>query len=92
MTLVEYCYKKDIPFSNYLVLDSPITAHYNDKKVVLDETTQSRFFKYCNETTFDYQLIIIDNKAPDDTMRKKLNNIHYVEFTDDNGFYQGRKE
>lgn len=92
MTLVEYCYEKDIPFSNYLVLDSPITAHYDDEKVEADETTQAKFFKYCNETEFDYQLIVIDNKAPDEKKREELNNIHYVQFSDNNGFYQGALE
>lgn len=91
MTLVEDCYKKNIPFSNFLVLDSPITAHYDDEKMVADETTQTKFFKYCNDTTFDYQLIVIDNKSPDEKMREQLSNIHYIQFTKENGFYQGKK-
>ena len=91
MTLVEYCHKKDIPFSNFLVIDSPITAHYDDEDMEADETTQARFFKYCNDTTFDYQLILIDNKAPDEEMRGQMSNIHYIQFTKENGFYQGKE-
>lgn len=90
MTLVEDCYKKDIPFSNFLVIDSPITAHYDGEKMEADETTQARFFKYCNDTNFDYQLILIDNKAPDEEKRDQLTNIHYIQFTKESGFYQGR--
>lgn len=89
MTLVEYCHQKNIPFSNLLVLDSPITAHFQNEKVVASETTQAKFFKYLNNTSFDYQLIIIDNKSPNEEERKRLNNIHYVEFTKENGFYKG---
>lgn len=91
MTLVEYCHQKDIPFSNLLVLDSPITAHYSDGKLVAGETTQAKFFKYCNYNSFDYQLIIIDNKAPNEDERKILSNIHYIKFTQENGFYKGKK-
>ena len=91
MTLVEYCHKKDIPFSNFLVIDSPITAHYDDEDMVADETTQAKFFKYCNDTAFDYQLILIDNKAPDEVRRGELSNIHYIQFTKEKGFYLGKE-
>ena len=92
MTLVEYCYNRDVPFSNFLVLDSPITAHYDDEKMVADETTQTKFFKYCNDTSFEYQLIVIDNKSPDEVTRDRLSNIHYIQFTKEDGFYQGVDE
>ena len=91
MTLVEYCFKKDIPFSNFLMIDSPITAHYDGEDMEVDETTQAKFFRYCNDTAFDYQLILIDNKAPDEAMRSQLSNIHYIQFTKENGFYQGKE-
>ena len=90
MTLVEYCFKKDIPFSNFLVIDSPITAHYDGEDMEVDETTQAKFW-YCNDTAFDSQLILIDNKAPDEAMRSQLSNIHYIQFTKENGFYQGKE-
>lgn len=91
MTLVEYCHKKDIPFSNFLVIDSPITAHYDGEDMEVDETTQTKFFKYCNDTAFDYQLILIDNKAPDEVRRGELSNIHYIQFTKEKGFYLGKE-
>ncbi len=92
MSLLEYCDKKDIPFSNLLVLDSPITAHFSDGKMVTESTTQSRFFKYCNDRVTDYQLIIIDNKSPEPSEREELSNINYIEFAKDgrNGFYLGK--
>ena len=104
MTLLEYCDDKGIPFSNLLVLDSPITAHFSKKKVkndeiseekvLLDDTTQSKFFKYCNDNINDYQLIIIDNKSPNEAEREVLNNINYIEFSESgrNGFYLGEME
>lgn len=94
MTLLEFCQLKDIPFSNVLVLDSPITAHFTDGKVPVEETTQSQFFKYCNERINDYQLIIIDNKSPKSNERENLSNINFIEFSKDgrNGFYLGKIE
>lgn len=93
MTLLEYCQQKNIPFSNVLVLDSPITAHFSDGKMYTEETTQSRFFQYCNDRINDYQLIIIDNKSPRPEERETLSKINYVEFSAEgrNGFYLGKK-
>lgn len=94
MTLLEYCDEKDIPFSNLLVLDSPITAHFSKKSILsADDATQSKFFKYCNDNIKDFQLIIIDNKSPNETEREVLTNINYIEFSKNgrNGFYQGKK-
>ena len=89
MTLLEFCDKNNIPFSSLLVLDSPLTAHFNEKKMHAEKTTQAHFFKYCNNNISDYQLIIIDNKAPNEEERKILNNIHYIDFSKEgrNGFY-----
>lgn len=94
MSLLEYSQLKDIPFSNVLVLDSPITAHFSDGKQFAEQTTQTRFFKYCNDNIKDYQLIIIDNKSPEPNDRANLTNINYIEFSKDdrNGFYLGKME
>lgn len=94
MTLIEYCKKKGIPFSELLVVDSPLTAHFDDEHVDADQTTQARFFKYCNEHDFDYQLILIDNKAPDALKRSSMEGINFIEFSDlgRKGFYLGKKE
>ena len=63
-----------------------------DNTLYADETTQSKFFKYCNENIKDYQLIIIDNKAPNIKERETLSDINYIEFSEDgrNGFYLGK--
>lgn len=94
MTLIEYCKKKSIPFSELLVVDSPLTAHFDDEHVDADQTTQARFFKYCNEHDFDYQLILIDNKAPDALKRSSMEGINFIEFSDlgRKGFYLGKRE
>ena len=94
MSLLEYCQLKDIPFSNVLVLDSPITAHFSEGRQYAEQTTQTRFFKYCNDRIKDYQLIIIDNKSPERSEMVTLSNINYIEFSKEgrNGFYLGEVE
>ena len=89
MTLVEFCIKHDIPFTRTLVIDSPITAHFSDEKLPVEETTQYSFFHYINSEVKDYQLIIIDNKSPSPEDRTNLTNINYIEFSSDgrHGFY-----
>ena len=37
------------------------------------------------------KLTLIDNKAPDEVMRAQLSNIHYIQFTKENRFYQGKE-
>lgn len=93
MTLLEFCDRKEIPFSKLLVLDSPITAHFDSERMTAEETTQSRFFAYCNDHVTDYQLILIDNKSPNVEERQRLTNINYIEFSEDgrNGFYLGKE-
>lgn len=91
MSLLEFCQLKDIPFSNVLVLDSPLTAHFSDGKMDAEETTQTRFFKYCNDKIKDYQLIVVDNKSPELNERKSLSNIHFIEFSEV-GFYRGKEQ
>ena len=88
-----FCDKREIPFSKLLVLDSPITAHFDSEKLTAEETTQSRFFAYCNDRVSDYQLILIDNKSPNAEERQRLTNINYIEFSEDgrNGFYLGKE-
>ena len=94
MSLLEFCKLKNIPFSDVMVLDSPITAHFSDAKMYAEETTQSKFFKYCNECIKDYQLIVIDNKAPSVKERESMLNINYIEFSKEgrNGFYLGNAD
>lgn len=93
MALLENCHDHNIPFSHLLVVDSPLTAHFNDGYENASDITQSQFYKYCNDNKFDYQLILIDNKCPKEEERSQMNNIHFIEFSkrDRKGFYLGKE-
>ena len=57
-------------------------AHFSDELLKPEETTQNKFFRYCNDNIKNYQLIIIDNKSPNEEEREILSNIHYIEFSE----------
>lgn len=96
--LLDYCYEKSISFSRLLVIDSPLTAHYDKHKEVekddeLDNSILNAFFKYCNEKTWNYQFIMFDNKITENDKYK--NNIHIIDFVGKGesgreGFYLGK--
>ena len=98
IALLDYCYEKSIPFSRLLVIDSPLTAHYDkhqeiSKEDQLDNSILNAFFRYCNEKTWNYQFIMFDNKIPEN--KEYMNNIHIVKFVGKgevgrNGFYIGK--
>ena len=98
IALLDYCYEKSIPFSRLLVIDSPLTAHYDkhqeiSKEDQLDNSILNAFFRYCNEKTWNYQFIMFDNKIPEN--EEYMNNIHIIKFVGKgevgrNGFYIGK--
>lgn len=82
--LMDYCTKKERPFSRLLVYDSPLCTKYG--KTSSDRATDKAldaFAKYCNDKKWEYQVIIFDNKI--DSVTENINkeqypNIHFVEF------------
>ena len=79
IALLDYCYEKSIPFSRLLVIDSPLTAHYDKHQEItqedqLDNSILNAFFRYCNEKIWNYQFIMFDNKIPEN--KELMNNIH----------------
>lgn len=98
IALLDYCYEKSIPFSRLLVIDSPLTAHYDKHQEItqedqLDNSILNAFFRYCNEKIWNYQFIMFDNKIPEN--KEFMNNIHIIKFVGKgedgrNGFYIGK--
>lgn len=98
IALLDYCYEKSIPFSRLLVIDSPLTAHYDKHQEItqedqLDNSILNAFFRYCNEKIWNYQFIMFDNKIPEN--KELMNNIHIIKFVGKgedgrNGFYIGK--
>jgi hypothetical protein len=76
---LDYCLKEEKNFSNFIVIDSPLTT-FKDKEVSETEDDSIElddlFFDDIRKTSLDSQLIIFENKIP-----KKIEGINIIEFT-----------
>lgn len=83
--ILDYCLEHEHPFSNLIILDSPLTTFEEKKGRPTDEKLNksilSAFFDDLASTKDDCQIIIFDNKIPTDLSKKGLNTIV---FTGDN--------
>ncbi len=85
--LMDYCIKKERPFSRLLVYDSPLCTKYGktSSERATDQTLDA-YAQYCNDKEWGYQVIIFDNKIDSDTgnlNKEQYPNIHFVEFGTD---------
>ena len=88
ISLLDYCIKKERAFSRLLILDSPICTKYDtllsteaDGEQPTNNVLDS-FARYCNNKTWEYQIILLDNKIDsNDTLDKsRYPNINFIEF------------
>lgn len=76
--LLKYCSENKLPHAGFVVLDSPLTTykkedHPEDK---LPEDVQNNFYDSLSE--FEHQIIVFENKKPQQNVIDKIN---YIEFT-----------
>ena len=79
--LLRYCIEQDRPFSNLLVLDSPLTTYRGRQPIEGEEISkdiQSSFFENMAKLKADCQVIVFDNKIPKE---KVISKINYEYFT-----------
>ena len=90
--LQNYMYNNDFSFPAFIILDSPLLslkeADYDAEK--LSNTIQDAFWKDLSSTNKDRQIIIFDNKEPNEEIKKVSN---YIKFTGNKhygrcGFYE----
>jgi|GEM_PF-716786 len=87
VALLDYCQAKNRPFSNLIVLDSPLTTYEEKQKVsVASEVIQTEilksFFTDIVKIPANSQIIIFDNKIPDaETLDKISEQLNMVLFT-----------
>ncbi len=76
---LDYCLKEEKNFSNFIVIDSPLTT-FKDKEVSETEDDSFElddlFFDDIRKTSLESQLIIFENKIP-----KEIEGINIIEFT-----------
>lgn len=81
--LMDYCIKNNLPHSRNIVIDSPLTT-YHGKEQVNNNTEdvakdmQDAFFKDLSGIGNERQVIILDNKDPNQELQSKINYIHFT--------------
>lgn len=80
LSLMDYCYAKQRPFSRLLVYDSPLCTKYDTD--LAENNVLDAFAIYCNDKEWNYQVIIFDNKidSSQTVVAENYPNIHFVEF------------
>lgn len=83
ISLMDYCFTKQRPFSRILVYDSPLCTKYDTE--LAENNVLDAFAKYCDDKVWNYQMIIFDNKIDSSQVVVTDNypNIHFVEFGTD---------
>ncbi|MEX0772229.1 MAG: hypothetical protein WD038_03625 [Balneolales bacterium] len=79
--LMNYCYGKSIPHPGTVIIDSPLTAYQKADYTEEDELSsdmESAFFEALSETPLNRQIILFDNKSPNDLVVRKINYIHFT--------------
>ncbi|MEP5339441.1 MAG: hypothetical protein ABJL44_14405 [Algibacter sp.] len=91
--IMDYCYVNNRPFSNLLVLDSPLTAYESNKRNKdnnkLERGIVDSFYKNLSEIEGNRQVIVFDNKIPDESVIPKIKYIEFdgIEGSENFGFF-----
>ncbi|PFC48143.1 hypothetical protein CN300_04405 [Bacillus thuringiensis] len=90
ISLMEFCRRNNRPHPGFIILDSPLTPYQGKKANKNDELSeeveldiQSEFFKDVSSLKKNMQVIIFENKEPDEKIKEKIN---YIEFTKDDSY------
>jgi len=88
--IMDYCYLNNRPFSNLLVLDSPLTAYESNKqnkvKNQLEKGIVDSFYDNLSKIDGNRQVIVFENKVPDDGIIPRINYIEFSGIPDSGNF------
>lgn len=80
--LMNYCVDNDLPHSRNIILDSPLTTYQGKeiktKSVEITKDMEDAFFNDLSAIDHYRQVIILDNKDPNDAIKSKINYIHFT--------------
>lgn len=80
--LMDYCIDKNLPHSRNIILDSPLTTYQGKeskvKSVEIAKDMEDAFFTDLSAVDRNRQIIMLDNKDPNDEIISKINYIHFT--------------
>ncbi|MBF0753457.1 hypothetical protein E4T89_04160 [Jeotgalicoccus nanhaiensis] len=85
VSFMQYCQKNSLPHPGFVVLDSPLTTYKErkskrdfDGNIQNEQDLQNAFFKDLASMGNNMQIIILDNKEPANSIKRRVN---FIEFT-----------
>ena len=86
IALMDFCVSKNLPHSRNIIIDSPLTTYQGkESQSSIEEISkdmEDAFFNDLAEIDKNRQILILDNKDPNEELKSKINYIH---FTGDKG-------
>jgi len=91
---MKYSYKFDLPHPGFVVIDSPLTTYRRNDQTPEEKSEdvpidiQNEFFENLSFEK-DKQIIVLENKEPEESLKEKINYVHFtgVEKVNRKGFY-----
>jgi len=81
--LMDFCINNKLAHPRNIIIDSPLTTYHGKKQDAPDEISrdmQDAFFNVLSNMPNDRQVIVFDNKEPEENLKSKIN---YIYFTND---------
>lgn len=80
--LMDYCINRNLPHSRTIILDSPLTTYQGKetkaKSIEIAKDMEDSFFSDLASIDNNRQIIMLDNKDPNDNIISKINYIHFT--------------
>jgi len=80
--LMDFCISKNLPHSRTIIIDSPLTTYHGKeskaKSVEIAKDMEDAFFNDMSLIDNNRQVIMLDNKDPNDNIKSKINYIHFT--------------
>jgi hypothetical protein len=80
--LMDYCIQKDLPHSRNIIIDSPLTTYQGKESQAnseeISKDMEDAFFIDLSAVPDNRQIIILDNKDPSESLKSKINYIHFT--------------
>ncbi len=79
--LMDYCILNNLPHPRTIIIDSPLTTYHGKESNSAEDISrdmQEAFFLDLSNMALNKQLIILDNKDPNEALIAKINYIHFT--------------
>jgi len=79
--LMDYCIENNLAHPRNIIIDSPLTTYHGKEQSEKEEVSrdmQDAFFNTLSRENDDRQIIILDNKDPQEELKSKINYIHFT--------------